>query len=57
MVPKDPKEIVQSLVENHTKGSKAEGDTEFDNIIQGKGQNVVILLQYESTSTPNFHVS
>ncbi|KAL6241869.1 hypothetical protein RBB50_011114 [Rhinocladiella similis] len=44
MVPKDPKEIVQSLVENHTKGSKAEGDTEFDNIIQGKGQNVVILL-------------
>ncbi|KAK7883580.1 hypothetical protein LTR67_011078 [Exophiala xenobiotica] len=44
MLPKDPKEIVQSLVENQTKGSKAEGATEFDDIIRGKGQKVVILL-------------
>lgn len=40
MLKPEHKEIVQSLVENHTKGSGI-----LEDIIQGKGQNVVILLQ------------
>ena len=45
VIPANQKEIVQSLVERHTNGSDVE---KFDDVIQGKGQNVVVLLQYGS---------
>jgi len=45
VIPANQKDIVQSLVERHTNGSD---DEKFDDIIQGKGQNVVVLLQYGS---------
>ena len=48
VIPANHKEIVQSLVERHTNGSD---DERFDDIIQGKGQNVVVLLQYSSGPT------
>ena len=48
VIPASQKEIVQSLVERHTNGSD---DESFDDIIQGQGQNVVVLLQYGSETT------
>ncbi|KIW36895.1 uncharacterized protein PV06_11009 [Exophiala oligosperma] len=41
VIPTGQKEIIQSLVERHTNGSD---DEKFDDIIQGKGQNIVLLL-------------
>ena len=43
VMPMDQKELVQSLVEGHTNQSD---NDKFDEIIKGKGQNVVVLLQY-----------
>ena len=57
VLPKDRKEMIQSLIECHTNGSNgsnglngsnsssAKNGKAFDNIIQGK---VIILLQYDS---------
>ena len=42
VIPAYQKEIIQSLVERHTSGSD---DEKFDDIMQGKGQNIVLLLQ------------
>ena len=39
-------------MERHTNGSD---DEKFDDIIQGKGQNVVVLLQYGSEPTLYFY--
>jgi hypothetical protein len=51
--------MIQSLVERHTNGSNGSNGSNdkngkaFDDIIQGKGQGLVILLQYDS-SLPSF---
>src|SRR5271163_767464 len=50
-LPEVRKEMIQSLVERHTNGSNSSTDKNgkaFDDIIQGKGQGLVILLQYDS---------
>ncbi|KAL9616324.1 MAG: hypothetical protein Q9160_008803 [Pyrenula sp. 1 TL-2023] len=44
VMPEDKKEILQSLVERQTTGLD---QRPFDDIIRGKGQSLVILLQYE----------
>lgn len=54
VIPTGQKEIIQSLVERHTNGSD---DEKFDDIIQGKGQNIVLLLQYDSEPTPCFYTA
>jgi hypothetical protein len=47
--------MIQSLVERHTNGSNGSNSSSdkngkaFDDIIQGKGQGLVILLQYDSS--------
>jgi hypothetical protein len=50
--------MIQSLVERHTNGSDGSNSSNsssdkngkaFDDIIQGKGQGLVILLQYDSS--------
>ena len=52
MIPDERKEIIQSLVERHTSGSNS---IPFHDIIRGKGQSLVILLQYGSmASVPHF---
>ena len=48
VIPVHQKELVQALVERHTNGSD---DENFDDLIQGKGQNLVVLLQYGAEST------
>jgi hypothetical protein len=50
----DKKEIVQSLVERHATDSNRRF---FDDIIRGKGQSLVILLQYDSGINPAFSYS
>lgn len=49
MIPPERKEIIQSLVERYTKGSKHLTNKPFYNIIRGKSESVVILLQYNSS--------
>ena len=52
MIPASQKDIIKSLVGRHTNGSD---DEKFDDIMKGKGQNVVLLLQYNSGPTPCFY--
>jgi hypothetical protein len=55
VLPKARKEMIQSLVERHTNGlngwnsSSDKNGKAFDDIIQGKGQGLVILLRYDSS--------
>ena len=52
VLPEARKEMVRSLIERHTNGSNGLDDESgkvFDDIIQGKGQGLVILLQYDSS--------
>jgi hypothetical protein len=50
VLPESRKQIIQSLVERHTNGPNGSNDQNgkaFDDIIQGKGQGLIILLQYD----------
>jgi len=47
-LPENRKEIVRSLVERHTRSASEANEREFDDIIRGKGQSLIILLQYDS---------
>jgi hypothetical protein len=49
VMPNDRKEIVQSLVERRTENLEDPDGEQFDDIIRGKGQSLVILLQYDSS--------
>ncbi|EWC48972.1 hypothetical protein DRE_00277 [Drechslerella stenobrocha 248] len=46
VLPKNQKTLIRALIESHTKGSgiAKEGEVDFDDIIQGKGQGLVMLL-------------
>jgi hypothetical protein len=41
--------MIRSLVERHSNGSNDKNGKAFDDIIQGKGYGLVILLQYDSS--------
>ena len=47
MIPAEHKKILLALVEDHLSPSP---DDEFDDFIEGKGQGLVALLQYEVRS-------
>ena len=53
MIPEDKKDIVQSLVDSYADGSHS---TQYDDIIQGKGRSLVVLLQYEVNPSSVFPV-
>jgi hypothetical protein len=44
-IPEDKKRVIKSLTESRV---RATTDGNFDDIIEGKGQGIIILLQYVS---------
>jgi phosphopentomutase len=44
-IPEDKKRVIKSLTESRV---RATTEGKFDDIIEGKGQGVIILLQYVS---------
>jgi hypothetical protein len=48
VIPEDKKHIIQSLVDSYADGSHS---TQYDDIIRGKGQSLVILIARRATIT------
>jgi SpoVK/Ycf46/Vps4 family AAA+-type ATPase len=49
-IPEDKKKVIKSLTESRV---RATTEGKFDDIIEGKGQGVIILLQYVSKTSHN----
>jgi phosphopentomutase len=49
-IPEDKKKVIKSLTESRV---RATTKGKFDDIIEGKGQGVIILLQYVSKASHN----